>query len=65
MRLAAGLCALLEWAPARLAALGYAVTGSFDHAMGSLRRLFWGESQRMSDNTRTLLMQSGAGAAMS
>lgn len=62
-RLAAGLCALLEWAPARLVALGYAITGSFDHAMDSLRRLFWGESQRMSENTRTLLMQSGSGAA--
>ncbi|WP_455385629.1 regulatory signaling modulator protein AmpE [Acidihalobacter prosperus] len=63
MRLAAGLCALLEWLPARLVALGYAVTGSFDHAMDSLRRLFWGESRRMSENTRTLLMQSGSGAA--
>ncbi|MEJ2631444.1 MAG: regulatory signaling modulator protein AmpE [Acidihalobacter sp.] len=62
-RLAAGLCALLEWAPARLAALGYAVTGSFDHAMDGLRSLFWGESQRMSENTRALLMRSGAGAA--
>ena len=61
--LAAGLCALLEWLPARLVALGYAVTGSFDHAMDSLRRLFWGDSRRMSENTRTLLMQSGSGSA--
>ncbi|MEJ2479299.1 MAG: regulatory signaling modulator protein AmpE [Acidihalobacter sp.] len=58
VRLAGGLCALLEWLPARLVALGYAVTGSFDHAMDSLRRLFWGESRRMSEDTRTLLMQS-------
>lgn len=63
MRLAAGLCALLEWAPARLVALGYAVTGSFDHAMESLRHLFWGESRHMSENTRALLIKSGAGAA--
>lgn len=62
-RLAGGLCALLEWPSARLVALGYAITGSFDHAMDSLRRMFWGESSRMSENTRTLLMQSGAGAA--
>jgi AmpE protein len=61
--LASGLCALLEWVPARLVALGYAMTGSFDHAMDSLRRLFWGDSQRMSENTRTLLMQSGSGSA--
>lgn len=62
-RLAAGLCALLEWPSARLVALGYAVTGSFDHAMDSLRRMFWGEAGRLGENTRTLLMQSGAGAA--
>ncbi|APZ42748.1 regulatory signaling modulator protein AmpE [Acidihalobacter ferrooxydans] len=62
VRLAAGLCALLEWPSARLAALGYAITGSFDHAFESLRRLFWGETKTMDQNTRELLMQSGAGA---
>ncbi|WP_083251131.1 regulatory signaling modulator protein AmpE [Acidihalobacter yilgarnensis] len=41
-RVASGLAALMEWAPARLAALGYAVTGSFDHALVGLRERFWG-----------------------
>lgn len=62
-RLAAGLCVLLEWLPARLVALGYAVTGSFDHELEGLRGLLWGTADRMAENTRQLLMQAGAGAA--
>ncbi|OBS08550.1 regulatory signaling modulator protein AmpE [Acidihalobacter prosperus] len=61
-RVASGLAALMEWAPARLAALGYAVTGSFDHALVGLRERFWGSFDNLRAGNRLLLSESGAGA---
>ncbi len=61
-RLASGFGAFLEWVPARLAAIGYALTGSFDHAFDGLRRFFWSRGTSMVENTHQLLRMSGAGA---
>lgn len=62
MRIASGLAALMEWVPARLAALGYAITGSFDHALVAVRERFWGGLTDLRQNSRLLLGESGAGA---
>lgn len=61
-RVASGLAALMEWMPARLAALGYAITGSFDHALVVLRERIWGGTSNLRQNSRILLGESGAGA---
>jgi len=56
--------ALLDWAPARLAAVAYALTGSFEHALGPLRKhLFSGFRNIESDNHETLV-GSGSEAIM-
>lgn len=61
-RTAAGLAALMEWAPARLTALGYAVTGSFDHALVGMRGHFWGKMEHLREGNRQILSDSGTGA---
>ena len=62
VRIASGLAALMEWIPARLAALGYAITGSFDHALVAVRERFWSGPTDLRNNSRALLSESGAGA---
>ena len=61
-RLAAGLGALLDWAPARLALLGYALTGSFEQAVEALRRCLRDRSMHFAERSSCLLRQGGAGA---
>lgn len=61
-KVAAGLAGLMEWVPARLAALGYAITGSFDHALVGLREHFWSSEDGLRRGSRLLLSESGAGA---
>jgi len=47
--------ALLDWAPARLAAMAYALTGSFEHALSPLRKfLFTGFANLEVDNYSVL-----------
>jgi AmpE protein len=47
--------ALLDWAPARLAAMAYALTGSFEHALAPLRKhLFTGFRNIEADNYEVL-----------
>lgn len=47
--------ALLDWAPARLAAMAYALTGSFEHALAPLRKhLFTGFVNLQADNSAVL-----------
>jgi AmpE protein len=47
--------ALLDWAPARLAAIAYALTGSFEHALAPLRKhLFTGFANLSADNSAVL-----------
>lgn len=62
VRVASGVAALMEWLPARLAAMGYAVTGSFDHALVGLKQRFWGGLSDLRQNSRLLLSESGSGA---
>jgi len=46
---------LLGWIPARLLALGYAMTGSFDSTLVALRRAGWGAGDWLANNRRLLL----------
>ena len=55
------LLGLLGWIPARLMALGYAVTGSFEHAMAQLRAGAKGASDVLTGNT-WVLTSTGAAA---
>lgn len=60
-RAAHRLAAILDWLPARLTALGYALCGSFDHAFAVLRRELVTKEVSTAQN-RELLAESGAEA---
>ena len=60
--IALGFLSLLDWIPVRLEALGFAITGSFDHAFSTLTHLFWGYSGKLRETNRQLSAASGANA---
>ncbi|AHK79045.1 regulatory protein AmpE [Ectothiorhodospira haloalkaliphila] len=56
------LVALLDWIPARLVALGYALTGTFDRAFPVLRSNFTGPLAGMAEQNKRLLRDAGSEA---
>ncbi|MGM0677423.1 regulatory signaling modulator protein AmpE [Ectothiorhodospira marina] len=56
------LVALLDWIPARLVALGYALTGTFDRAFPVLRSNFTGPLAGMAEQNERLLREAGCEA---
>ncbi|MFP4244316.1 MAG: regulatory signaling modulator protein AmpE [Ectothiorhodospira sp.] len=56
------LQALLDWIPARLVALGYALTGSFDRAFPVLRANLKGPLAEMAAQNERLLQEAGSEA---
>ncbi|ANB02163.1 regulatory signaling modulator protein AmpE [Ectothiorhodospira sp. BSL-9] len=56
------LVALLDWIPARLVALGYALTGTFDRAFPVLRSNFTGPLAGMAEQNERLLRDAGSEA---
>lgn len=60
MAAAARLQALMDWIPARLFALGYALVGSFDTAFAVLMRFMPGSWANMAEENTRLLREAGA-----
>lgn len=56
------LLGLLGWIPARLIAFGYAMTGSFEEALHSLREHLRGRGEDLLAGNRQLLAETGAAA---
>ncbi|HHB11667.1 MAG TPA: regulatory signaling modulator protein AmpE [Chromatiales bacterium] len=54
--------ALLDWAPARLAALAYGVAGSLDGVIAALRKRLWAPLGELPELNRRLLAESGEAA---
>lgn len=52
--------ALLDWAPARLSALGYALTGRFDDTLPVVRKYLLGDLANMAQSNAALLREAGA-----
>jgi AmpE protein len=52
----------LAWLPARLTAIGFALAGSFDNALGAWRAPAVSESLRPSEQSELLLARVGSGA---
>jgi AmpE protein len=57
-----GIYGLLKWIPARLAMLGYALSGSFDDAMNAWRGEFNAESKPIDERNDTLIARVGKAA---
>lgn len=55
--------ALLEWAPARLTAMAFALTGHFDETLPVLRRLLMSGLPDVAASNHTILKEAGAAAA--
>ena len=62
VRVLGAIHGLLAWLPARLAALGYALAGSFEDGVGHWRAAADGASERLLDRTEDLLARVGRGA---
>lgn len=63
-RSAAYWVALLDWVPARLAALAFALSGSFEHTIAALRKYFYTGMANLEADNHEVLAQSGSEAVM-